>query len=86
MTYWEALDIIERGSLNYGDIQEVYSLAHKLIKEKVRELDEAEVVEFREEQAEGPLYGTTPGPLIIDEFCGRPKNETNVNGLSGTID
>lgn len=86
VTYWEALDIIERGSLNYADIHEAYSLAHRLIKEKVRELDEAEVVEFRESQAEGSLYGTTTGPLIIDEFCGRPKNETNANGLSGTAD
>ena len=70
MTYWEALDIIERGSLNYADIQKVYSLAHKLIKEKVRELDEAEVVEFREVPKKGALYGSKLGAVIIDEFCG----------------
>ena len=73
MTYWEALDVIENGSLNYAKMQEAYGIAHTLIKEKVRELDEAEVVEFREEQVKGPLYGTTLGPLIIDEFCGGIK-------------
>lgn len=74
MTYWEALDVIERGSLNYADIQEVYDLVYKLIKEKVRKLDEAEVVEFREVPVEGPLYGTKPGAVIVDEFVGI-KNE-----------
>lgn len=53
MTYWEAADILEHGSVHYGKILE------------------AEDAKFRELPKKGPLYGTTPGPLIIDEFCGR---------------
>lgn len=70
MTYWEAADILEHGSLNYADIHEVYSLAHKLIKEEVRKLDEAEVVEFREVPVKGPLYGTRSDAIFVDEFVG----------------
>lgn len=70
MTYWEAADILERGSLNYADIQEVYDLAYKLIKEKVRELDEAEDAKFREVPVKGPLYGTKSDVIFVDEFCG----------------
>lgn len=71
MTYWEAAYILEYGSTDYGKIQEVGAIALKVIKELNKKLDEAEDAKFRGLPKKGPLYGTTPGPLIIDEFCGR---------------
>lgn len=71
MTYWEAADILEHGSVHYGKILEAEAIALKVLKELSKKLDEAEDAKFRELPKKGPLYGTTPGPLIIDEFCGR---------------
>lgn len=71
MTYWEAADILEHGSVHYGKILEAEAIALKVLKELIKKLDEAENAKFRELPKKGPLYGTTPGPLIIDEFCGR---------------
>lgn len=70
MTYWEAADILEHGSLDYGKIQEATAIALKALKEINKKLDEAKVAEFRELPKGGPLYGTKPGALIIDEFVG----------------
>lgn len=49
MTYWEAADILEHGSLHYGKIQEASAIALMVLKEKVKELEEAEDAKFREE-------------------------------------
>lgn len=55
MTYWEAADILEHGSLHYGKIQEASAIALMVLKERIKELDEAEDAEFREEFAKnGP--------------------------------
>lgn len=70
MTYWEAADILEHGSLHYGKIQEATAIALMVLKELNKKLDEAKVAEFRELPKRGPLYGTKPGALIIDEFVG----------------
>ena len=48
MTYWEAADILEHGSFDYGKIQEASAIALKVLKEKIKKLDEAEDVKFRE--------------------------------------
>lgn len=71
MTYWEAADILEHGSVHYGKIIEAQVIAFKVLKEKIKKLDEAEVAEFRKLPKRGPLYGTKPGTLIIDEIVGR---------------
>lgn len=70
MTYWEAADILEYGSLHYGKIIEAQTIAFKVLKEYIEKLDEAKDAEFRELPKRGPLYGTKPGALIIDEFVG----------------
>lgn len=55
MTYWEAADILEHGSLHYGKIQEAEAVALKVLKELIKKLDEAEEAKFREEFAKnGP--------------------------------
>ena len=48
MTYWEAADILEHGSLDYGKIIEATRIAFMVLKEKNKKLDEAEDAEFRE--------------------------------------
>lgn len=48
MTYREAADILEHGSVHYGKIQEASAIALTVLKEKIRKLDEAEIAEFRE--------------------------------------
>lgn len=71
MTYWEAVDILEHGSLHYGKIQEAIAIATEVLKERIKKLDEAEDAKIRELPKRGPLYGTKHGALIIDEFVGR---------------
>lgn len=51
MTYWEAADILEHGSLHYGKIQEASAIALMVLKERIKELDEVEDAKFREEFA-----------------------------------
>lgn len=51
MTYWEAADILEHGSVHYGKIIEAQTIAFKALKEKIKKLDEAEDAEFRETAA-----------------------------------
>lgn len=70
MTYWEAADILEHGSLDYGKTQEAIAIAAKVLKERIKKLDEAKYAKCRELPKRGPLYGTKPGALIIDEFVG----------------
>ena len=70
MTYWEALDAIENGSLDYAKIQEAYGMARTLIRKEIDALEKAEEAKFREVPVKGPLYGTKPGVLFVDEFCG----------------
>lgn len=70
MTYWEAADILEHGSVHYGKIQEATAIALKVLKESIRKLDETEVAKFRELPKRGPLYGTELGTVIVDEFVG----------------
>ena len=70
MTYWEAADILEHGSLDYGKIQEASAIALKVLKELNKKLDEAENAKFREVPVKGPLYGTRSDAMFIDEFCG----------------
>lgn len=76
MTYWEAADILEHGSLHYGKIQEAEAIALKVLKEKIKELDEAEEARIRvmskikEASNRGPLYGTNSDVVFVDEFCG----------------
>lgn len=70
MTYWEAADILEHGSVHYGKIIEASAIALKVLKELNKKLDEAEDAEFREVPVKGPLYGTNSGVVFIDEFVG----------------
>ena len=70
MTYWEAADILEHGSLDYGKIQEATAIALKALKEINKKLDEAKVAEFRELPKRGPLYGTSSDVIFVDEFVG----------------
>ena len=70
MTYWEAADILEHGSVHYEKIIEASVIALKVLKELNKKLDEAEDAKFREVPKRGPLYGTKPGTIIIDEFVG----------------
>lgn len=71
MTYWEAADILEHGSLHYGKIQEATAIALMVLKELNKKLDEAKVAEFRELPKSGPLYGTKSDAIFVDEFVGR---------------
>lgn len=48
MTYWEALDVIENGSVHYGKVLEASAVAAEVLKEKVKQLDKAEDAEFKE--------------------------------------
>lgn len=48
MTYWEAADILEHGSVNYGKVLEAEAVALKVLKKLIKKLDEAEDAEFRE--------------------------------------
>lgn len=68
MTYWEAADILEHGSIHYGKILEAEAIALKVLKELIKNLDEAKVAEFRVTPKRGPLYGTKSGVLFVDEF------------------
>ena len=70
MNYWEAVDILEHGSLDYGKTQDAIAIAAEALMEKIKKLDEAEDAEFREVPVKEPLYGTKPGAVIIDEFIG----------------
>lgn len=76
MTYWEAAYILEHGSVHYGKILEAEAIALKVLKEKIKELDEAEdarirvMSKIREASKRGPLYGTNSGVLFVDEFVG----------------
>lgn len=70
MTYWEAADILEHGSLHYGKIQEASAIALMVLKERIKKLDEAKDAKFREPPKRGPLYGTNSGVIFVDEFCG----------------
>lgn len=70
MTYWEAADILEHGSLHYGKIQEASAIVLKVIKELNKKLDEAEDAKFRELPKKGPLYGARSDAIFVDEFCG----------------
>lgn len=68
MTYWEAADILEHGSVHYGKVLEAEAVALKVLKELNKKLDEAEDAEFREAPVKGPLYGTRSDGIIIDEY------------------
>lgn len=70
MTYWEAADILEHGSVHYGKILEAEAIALKVLKELIKKLDEAKDAKFRELPKKGPLYGTNSGVIFVDEFCG----------------
>lgn len=70
MTYWEAADILEHGSVNYGKIIEASAIALTVLKELNKKLDEAEDAKFREVPKKGPLYGTNSGVVFVDEFVG----------------
>lgn len=70
MTYWEAADILEHGSLDYGKLQEAITVATEVLKERIKKLDEAEDAKFREVPVKGPLYGTRSDVIFVDEFCG----------------
>lgn len=70
MTYWEAADILEHGSVHYGKILEAEAVALKVLKEKIKKLDEAEDAEFREMPVKGPLYGNSSDVIFVDEFVG----------------
>lgn len=72
MTYWEAADILEHGSVHYGKILEADAIALKVLKELNKKLDKAEDAKFREVpvKVKGPLYGTRSDAIFIDEFCG----------------
>lgn len=72
MTYWEAADILEHGSVHYGKILEAEAIALKVLKELSKKLDEAEDAEFRELQKKGTLYGTRSDGIIIDEYLAQP--------------
>lgn len=86
MTYWEAAYILEHGSVHYGKIQEASAIALAVLKEKIKKLDEAENAKFRELPKKGPLYGTKPDVIFVDEFCGEAENETNANRILGAAD
>lgn len=74
MTYWEAADILEHGSVHYGKIIEAESVALKVLKELIKKLDEAEDARIRvmskikEASKRGPLYGTNSGVIFVDEL------------------
>lgn len=74
MTYWEAADILEHGSLDFGKVLEAEAVALKVLKELIKKLDEAEdarirvMPKIRESSRRGPLYGTNSGVVFIDEF------------------
>lgn len=85
MTYWEAADILEHGSVHYGKILEAEAIALKVLKELNKKLGKAENAKFRELPKKGPLYGTKPGVLFVDEFCGEAENETNANRILGAV-
>ena len=70
MTYWEAADILEHGSVHYGKILEAEAIALMVLKELIKKLDEAEDAKFRELPKKGPLYGTRSDAIFVDEFCG----------------
>lgn len=70
MTYWEAADILEHGSLEYGKTQEAITIAAKVLKETIKKLDEAKDANFREVPVKGPLYGTKSDVIFVDEFVG----------------
>lgn len=76
MTYWEAADILEHGSVQYEKIIEAEAVALKVLKELIKKLDEAEdarirvMSKIRETSRRGPLYGTNSGVVFVDEFCG----------------
>ena len=73
MTYWEAADILEHGSVHYGKILEAKAIALKVLKELNKKLDEAEDARIREASKRGPLHGTSSGVLFVDEFCGEAE-------------
>lgn len=68
MTYWEAADILEHGSVHYGKILEAEAVVLKVLKELIKKLDEAEDAEFREAPVKGPLYGINSGVVFVDEW------------------
>ena len=74
MTYWEAADILEHGSVNYGKVLEAEAIALKVLKELIKKLDEAEdarirvMSKIREASERGPLYGTNSGVVFVDEW------------------
>lgn len=70
MTYWEAADILEHGSLHYGKIIEAEAIALKVLKEINKKLDEAKDAEFKELPKRGPLYGSKSDAIFVDEFFG----------------
>ena len=72
MTYWEAADILEHGSVHYGKVLEAEAIALKVLKELIKKLDEAEYAKFREVPVKGPLYGTRSDGIIIDEYLAQP--------------
>lgn len=47
MTYWEAADILEHGSVHYGKVLEAEAVALKVLKELIKKLDEAEDARIR---------------------------------------
>lgn len=73
MTYWEAADILEHGSLHYGETQEAITIAVEVLKETIKKLDEAEDAKFRGVPVKGPLYGTKSGVIFVDEFVGEEE-------------
>lgn len=73
MTYWEAADILENGSLHYGQTQEAIAIATEVLKEIIKKLDKAEDAKFREVPVKGPLYGTRSDVIFVDEFVGEEE-------------
>lgn len=71
MTYWEAADILEHGSLHYGKIQEASAIALMVLKEKIKDLDAAEIAEFREVIKDGPTEDGIHDSSYIcgDRYC-----------------
>lgn len=68
MTYWEAVDVLEHGSVHYGKIVEAEAIAFRVLKELIKKLNEAEDAEFREAPVKRSLYGTNSGAVFIDEW------------------
>ena len=68
MTYWEAADILEHGSVHYEKILEAEAIALKALKKLCKKLDEAEDAKIREASKRGPLYGTNSGVVFVDDF------------------